>query len=62
MTFREAAELAHRASARDLLLTHFSAGLTDPPAYADRARSVFPNTTVGYDHYTRTLTFSEDDS
>jgi ribonuclease Z len=48
MTFREAATLARDAAAGTLWLTHFGAGMTDPGAWADNARSIFPNTTLGY--------------
>jgi ribonuclease Z len=57
MTFGEAAALARAASAQQLLLTHFSPGLTDPPAYAHYATAVFPNTTVGRDHLTLSLNY-----
>ena len=60
MTFREAAELAARAGARELLLSHFSPALVEPEAFAANAREVFPRTTVGYDHLTMTLRFSDD--
>ena len=60
MTFREAAELARAAGAGELLITHFSPSLVDPPTFADRATAVFPHTTVGYDHLTRTLAFPDD--
>jgi ribonuclease Z len=59
MTFREAAELARAAGAGELLLTHFSPSLADPSAFADRATAVFPRTTVGHDHLTRTLAFPD---
>lgn len=61
MTFREAAELAKAATAKQLLLTHFSQAMTDPEAYASNATEVFPNTTVGRDHLTMTLRFPDDD-
>jgi ribonuclease Z len=59
MTFREAATLARQAQVSRLILTHFSPSLTDPAAYAELARSVFPDTVVGYDHLTVTLKFPD---
>lgn len=60
MTFREAATLAAQASARELLLTHFSPALVDPASYAPNALEVFPATIVGQDHLTMSLRFSQD--
>lgn len=57
MTFAEAAALAREANVGRLLLTHFSPALTDPQAYADVARQVFPNAVVGHDHLTLSLGF-----
>jgi ribonuclease Z len=62
MTFGEAATLAGQAGARKLLLTHFSPAVTDPPAYADSARRIFPETLVGHDHLSLHLAFRSDDS
>ncbi len=42
MTFREAATLARDANAGALWLTHFGAGMEDPRAWIENARSVFP--------------------
>ena len=47
MSFREAATLARDAGVKALWLTHFGAGMTNPDAFADRARDVFPNTYIG---------------
>jgi ribonuclease Z len=59
MTFREAATLARDAGARRLWITHFSPGLDDPESFAANALEVFPETTIGRDGLTMTLTFSE---
>ena len=59
MTFAEAATLARDGGARRLWLTHFSPALTDPAACRDRAASIFPHTTVGYDGLTGTLSFDD---
>jgi ribonuclease Z len=60
MTFREAAELAATAQARQLLLTHFSPSVARPEEYAANAQEVFANTTVGRDHLSVTLRFPKD--
>jgi ribonuclease Z len=60
MTFREAAELAKRAGAKQLVLTHFSQTLIEPEAYVANAREVFPETIVGRDHLTLSLRFPPD--
>jgi ribonuclease Z len=60
MTFSEAARLAQSANVQQLLLTHFSPAVVDPNAYLERATRIFQNTTVGRDHYTLSLKFSED--
>lgn len=60
MTFREAAGLAQTAQARQLVLTHFSAGLTEPQVFIGNATDVFPNTIVGRDHLTLNLRFAEE--
>jgi ribonuclease Z len=57
MTFREAAQLAKHARARQLVLTHFSPALTNPQEHAPTARQVFANTIVGMDHLTLSLRF-----
>jgi len=57
MTVREAATLAARAGVGTLWLTHFGAGMTDPEAYAETARSVFPGAVMGTAGLTGRLTF-----
>jgi len=47
MTVREAATLAREAGVGTLWLTHFGAGMTDPEAYRDAARAVFPGAVMG---------------
>jgi ribonuclease Z len=59
MTFAEAAELARRAGAKQLVLSHFSPSLADPMEYAAEATRIFPNTIVGHDHLALNLRFSE---
>ena len=58
MTVREAATLAARSGAGVVWLTHFGAGMTEPGAYSDMARSVFPNTLMGGAGLTGRLTFA----
>lgn len=62
MLFSEAAELAVRAHAKMLWLTHFSPSLPDPQAYRDAAAAIFPNTICGKDGMRITLRFPESDS
>ena len=57
MTFREAAEIAKKANAKELWLTHFSPALPDPYNYLQNATDVFPNTKTGKDRMTKTLIF-----
>jgi ribonuclease Z len=60
MTFREAAQLAARAQARQLVLTHFSPSVLDPEAYLGNARAVFAESLVGRDHLSLSLRFPPD--
>jgi ribonuclease Z len=60
MTFREGAELASAAGAKQLVLTHFSPSVNQPELFADNALSVFANTLLGRDHLTVTLRFPRD--
>ncbi|MBI3969537.1 MAG: ribonuclease Z [Chloroflexi bacterium] len=57
MTFAEAAALARDGGVRQLWLTHFGAGLTEPELFVDEARAIFPRTVVGHDRLTTSLTF-----
>jgi ribonuclease Z len=59
MLFDEAADLARRADARRLWLTHYSAAIADPAAYADIARAVYPSVELGHDRMTTTLRFRD---
>lgn len=62
MTFAEAATLARSAGAARLVLTHFSAALTDPDAHGAEARAIFAPTTVGHDGLRVTLRFPPDEA
>jgi ribonuclease Z len=59
MTFREAAEIAHDASVKELWLTHFSPSLPDPYNYLDNATNIFSKTKIGKDRMTKILKFEE---
>lgn len=59
MTIYEAAELATKADAKELWLTHYSPAMVYPEKYKDRVRKVFPNTHFGFDGKTVELRFEE---
>ncbi len=60
MTFYEAAEMAKRAGAGQLWLTHYSPSLAFPKEYEGAVRKVFKNTIVAKDGRTHTLRFEDD--
>jgi ribonuclease Z len=57
MTFREAAQLAKRAQAKQLVLTHFSPSVVDPESFVANARDVFAESIAGQDHLVFSLRF-----
>ena len=59
MIFAEAAEIARRADAGALLLTHFSTSLEDPEAYLPEARKIFERTWTAKDGETVTMRYPE---
>lgn len=59
MIFREAAEIARAANAKELWLTHYSPSMPDPFNYLENAAKIFPATKTGKDRMTKTLKFSE---
>jgi len=59
MSFQEAATIAKAAGVGELWLTHFSPAMPDPQNYLQEAARIFPNTKVGRDRMTKTLTFDE---
>jgi ribonuclease Z len=59
MSFKEAAETAKAANVKELWLTHFSPAMPEPQQYINEAKKNFPNTIVGRDRMTKTLTFEE---
>jgi ribonuclease Z len=59
MSFKEAAEIAKKAEVKELWLTHFSPAMPDPYNYRQEAEKIFPNTIIGRDRMTTTLTFED---
>ncbi|MEA4972604.1 MAG: ribonuclease Z [Candidatus Metalachnospira sp.] len=59
MLFSEAAKLARIGKVNELWLTHLSPSLSEPEEYIDNAKSIFKNTSVGYDRMTKRINFSE---
>lgn len=60
MTFYEAAELAAKAEAAELWLTHYSPSLVRPETYMKDVRKIFPRTFPGKDRMFRSLNFDEE--
>jgi ribonuclease Z len=60
MTFREVAQLAAQARAKQLVLTHFSPSVVDPQVYLVNASGIFPATIFGRDHLTLSLRFADE--
>lgn len=59
MLFAEAAEIARKAEAGGLLLTHFSTSMEDPEEYLPTARSIFERTWAATDGGTVTMRYPE---
>lgn len=59
MTFSESAHIAAESGCKELWLTHFSPSLQNPQDYADEAKTVFDNVTVGFDSMFKTVYFDE---
>ena len=57
MVFREAAELAKKANAKEMWLTHYSPSMPDPHNYLEYATRIFPSTKTGKDRMVKTLKF-----
>lgn len=55
MLFSDSAEIARKAGAKRLWLTHFSPALTDPDLYAGAAQKIFPSAAVAHDGMRITL-------
>jgi len=59
MTMQEAADLACRANARELWLTHFSPATPHPEEFQETICSIFENTIMGTDGMSATLRFDD---
>lgn len=57
MLFSEAAGIAKRSGSKELWLTHFSPSLRNPEEFLETARSIYPNTVIGRDLLTKTISF-----
>ncbi len=55
--FSEAANVAKNANVKELWLTHFSPALTEPEAFSDFVKKIFPKTVIGYDRINKTVLF-----
>ena len=60
MTFYEAADLAKRADAKEMWLTHFSPSLVRAETYMPQVKEIFPNAFLGKDGKSVELLFEED--
>ena len=60
MTFYEAARLADQAKPKQMWLTHFSPSLVYPENYLEDVRRIYPETYLGKDGKSVTLTFDEE--
>ncbi len=58
MMMQDAAELAQKAGAKRLWLTHYSPATIDPESYSDDIQAIFEQTEFGYDGKKDSLTFS----
>ena len=61
MTFYEAAELAKKAGAGEMWLTHFSPSLVRAESYMDEVQKIFPQAVLGKDGKSVELDFKEED-
>lgn len=59
MTFYEAAEIARKAEAKELWLTHFSPSLIRAEAYLPKVRQIFEAASLGFDGRSAELDFEE---
>lgn len=62
MTFYEAAELARRAGAKEMWLTHFSPSLVRAEDYMPAVRKIFPNAYLGKDGKSVELAFEDEEA
>jgi len=59
MSYQEAATIAKAANVKELWLTHFSPAMPDPHNYIQYATAIFPNSKVGKDRMTTTLSYND---
>jgi ribonuclease Z len=59
MTFYEAANLAKRASVKEMWLTHYSPSLIRPQEFKKEVRQIFANTVISKDGETKDLRFED---
>jgi ribonuclease Z len=55
MIFSEAANISLNANVNELWLTHFSPSMPNPEEYIKFAENIFPNTVIGKDLMSKTL-------
>ena len=60
MTFYEAADMAHRAGAHEMWLTHFSPSLVHAENYMNEVKKIFSNSILGTDGKSVELDFEEE--
>ena len=60
MIFSEAAAYARDGGAGELWLTAYSPSLSNPEAFVDKARDIFPNAKAGYDRMNKTVKFKDE--
>jgi ribonuclease Z len=59
MTLDEACAIARESGAKRLLLTHFSAGITEPLDYVEATRELFSTAEIGFSGWQTTLRFPD---
>lgn len=59
MTCKEAAGLAYNAKVEELLLTHFSTSIDEPQIIGEYVRTLFNETIIGFDGWTKTLVYND---
>jgi len=59
MMMQEAAQMAARANASELWLTHFSPATPTPGIFEEELKAIFEHTVIGSDGLTKTLTFAD---
>lgn len=59
MTMQEAADLAKRAGAGELWLTHYSPATPHPEEFEETIKNLFENTVISVDGQTKTLAFKD---